>query len=706
METEIQFMKGVGPRLAPLYQKLGIHTVGDLLFHAPHRYEDRRNLPKIREIKPGTFVTVRGKIAAIDVKPSRGRAAPIRCILHDGTAQIGLIWFNQPWIAKKLREAKGDVIAYGQVKEGHYGYEIAAPEFEIIDPEEDADGFTKIVPVYPLTEGLQQRSMRKATEAAIEKFLDEVDEYLPTEFRKQNRLVGIRAALRAIHRPDDLEILEAGRRRLIFDEFLLIQLHLQMRKASTQQEPGIKFGISELAGSDGGGLFGSSSTLAEGGTLWDEVHKLLPFELTGAQRRVIGEIWKDMETAVPMNRLVQGDVGSGKTAVAACAILAAVRCGYQAALMAPTEILAEQHSIGLKRLFSPLGINVNFLAGKLGAKEKRKVYDLVKSGEAQIVVGTHALIQADVEFKNLGLAVIDEQHRFGVLQRLALRQKAENAPDMLVMTATPIPRTLSMTLYGDLDVSIINELPPGRKPIKTHWKKPLDRETIYEGVKRMLEQGRQAYFVCPAITESEKMQTLAAVDLHERLSSGVYKGYRVGLLHGQLKPAEKEVVMEQFRMHELDILVATVVIEVGVDVPNASVMVVEDANRFGLSQLHQIRGRVGRGEHASFCILIADGNNPDSQQRMEVMVMTQDGFVIAEEDLKLRGPGDLMGTKQSGNLDLKIADLVRDFAILEEAQKAAQKMIAKDPQLREPDHRRLANMIAGIKEEDAWISKS
>jgi ATP-dependent DNA helicase RecG len=263
-----------------------------------------------------------------------------------------------------------------------------------------------------------------------------------------------------------------------------------------------------------------------------------------------------------------------------------------------------------------------------------------------------------------------------------------------------------MTLYGDLDVSIIDELPPGRKPIKTHWKKPLDRETIYEGVKRMLEQGRQAYFVCPAITESEKMQTLAAVDLHERLSSGVYKGYRVGLLHGQLKPAEKEVVMEQFRMHELDILVATVVIEVGVDVPNASVMVVEDANRFGLSQLHQIRGRVGRGEHASFCILIADGNNPDSQQRMEVMVMTQDGFVIAEEDLKLRGPGDLMGTKQSGNLDLKIADLVRDFAILEEAQKAAQKMIAKDPQLREPDHRRLANMIAGIKEEDAWISKS
>lgn len=683
LQTEIQFVKGVGPKMAPLYGKLGITTAQDLLFHFPRRYEDRRHLPPIREARAGTHATVRGRIVHVESRPSRGRAAPVKAILNDGSGQMVLVWFNQPWIAKKLREVTGEVIAYGLVKDGSHALEMHSPEFEVIDPDDEAEGFTRIFPVYGLTEGLMQRSVRRAAANAVENYVDLLSEPLPLNVRKENKLPGLAWAVRRMHVPENLDDVGHARRRIAFDEFLAIQLLVQMRRAATQQEPGIKFDLPK--------------------DLKDEIKQIMPFELTGAQQRVVKEIWSDMQKTAPMNRLVQGDVGSGKTAVAACAMLAAVRSGYQAALMAPTEILAEQHAMNLSRLFEPLGLQVQLLLGKQKAKEKQKAIEQIESGQAQIVVGTHAVIQEDVNFAKLGLAIIDEQHRFGVLQRLALRQKSDVIPDVLVMTATPIPRTLSMTVYGDLDVSVIDEMPPGRRPIKTHWKAASAREAVYETVGKLLQEGRQAYFVCPMITESEKLQTQAAVDLHYRLSEGAFRDYRVGLLHGQMKPAEKEVVMESFRSHELDVLVSTVVIEVGVDVPNATVMVIEDANRFGLSQLHQIRGRVGRGDQQSFCILIADATTDEARDRMEVMVATQDGFRIAEEDLRLRGPGDMLGTRQSGNLDLRVADLIRDLRILEDAKQAAFKIVASDPDLSSAENIRLRSLLKGKHEGDAWL---
>ena len=404
-----------------------------------------------------------------------------------------------------------------------------------------------------------------------------------------------------------------------------------------------------------------------------------------------------------MNRMIQGDVGSGKTAVAACAMLAAVQCGYQAAIMVPTEILAEQHYLSLTRLFEPLGISVRLLVGKQNAATKRKSLEAAGNGSAQVCVGTHALISEGVKFAKLGLVVIDEQHRFGVVQRLALRQKGFANPDVLVMTATPIPRTLTMTLYGDLDLSVIDELPPGRKAIKTHWKRPYERPAVYASVRKLIDEGRQAYFVCPMITESDKLQTQAAEDLHYRLSTQVYPDLRVGLLHGQMKPTDKEDVMAKFRAGELDILVSTVVIEVGVDVANASVMVIEDANRFGLAQLHQLRGRVGRGEYQSYCILVADSKGPEGDARIRVMVETTDGFKIAEEDLRLRGPGDLAGTRQSGDLVFQVANLVDDGPQLEAARKAAQDFLRDDPGIALPEHAGVLEMVKKQRSFDALI---
>ena len=422
---------------------------------------------------------------------------------------------------------------------------------------------------------------------------------------------------------------------------------------------------------------------------------------------MIEEIYSDMERPAPMNRLLQGDVGSGKTAVAAAAMLACVRCGYQAALMAPTEILAEQHYINIHRMFDPLGIETRLLVGKQTVAQKKKAVEAARSGQAQICIGTHALIQEGVGFSKMGLAVIDEQHRFGVLQRAALRAKGYGNPDVLVMTATPIPRTLTMTLYGDLDLSVIDEMPPGRKPIKTHWKRAAERPAVYESVRKLLKEGRQAYFVCPVITESEKMQTQAAEDLYYRLSEGELKEYKVGLLHGQMKPLEKEEAMDAFRRGALDVLVSTVVIEVGVDVPNASVMVVEDANRFGLSQLHQLRGRVGRGEWQSFCVLVADAGNPDAQKRLEVLVATTDGFQIAEEDLKIRGPGDVAGTKQHGtDIDFQFANLVLDGKLLEKARSAAIRILEDDPGLKKRENAALLARVKEKRPEEALVSVS
>jgi ATP-dependent DNA helicase RecG len=716
LETEVQYLKGVGPRNAVALNKAGLRTVGDMLYHMPRRYEDRRHLPPIGQLRPGQWATVQGRLVNVETRQTARGMVILKAVIRDGSGQISLTWFNQPWIRRVLEKHEGDVLAYGMVKETAYGFEISAPEWETITEDDDSEDFARIVPVYPLTEGLSQKVVRRAAKSAVEHYLDLVQDPLPAALRRQYGLRDLRWCLGQIHMPNSEEDRLDARKRLVFEEFFYLQVALAFRRAEMKQELGISFPIKQLV--EGGfaptdsapksskkAATGRSAAAAvvdlpdhpthlfeqeqkakhEGAPLWDQIHEMLPFDLTDAQRRVIGEVWADMERPYPMNRLVQGDVGSGKTAVAACCMLAAVRSGYQAALMAPTEILAEQHAVNLRRLFEPLGIEVELLVGKLSAAQKRKAAERTRAGLAHIAVGTHALIQEGVGFHRLGLVIVDEQHRFGVLQRKALRDKGLGNPDVLVMTATPIPRTLTMTLYGDLELSVIDQLPPGRKPIKTHWKLPFERQSVYQGVRKLIEDGRQAYFVCPMVSESEKMLTQAAEELHLQLKQGVFQDMRVGLLHGQMKPKDKEEVMEQFRRHDIDILVSTTVIEVGVDVPNSSVMVIEDANRFGLSQLHQLRGRVGRGGYQSFCVLIADAKSEESRARMEVMVATNDGFRISEEDLRLRGPGEMAGTKQSGNLDFKYADLVLDGRMLEVARQAAMEAIERDPTLAAPE---------------------
>ncbi len=680
--TEVQFLKGVGPKLADLLHKLGLNTVYDVLRYFPRRYEDRSHLPPLSTLRPGQFVTVRGRISHLDSRPISGGRVVIKAILSDGKSGIQLTWFNQPWVRRKLEGYQGEVIAYGQVKEGSSWLEIASPEYELVD-EDQAEGFARITPVYGLSEGVNQSLVRKAVASALEHYAHFLVDPLPATLKRRYELADLEWSIRQIHHPDSEENRLKARRRLVFEEFFYHQVGLAMRRAAVHAEVGNAFQVPD--------------------DMPELMARMLPFTLTGAQDRVIHEIFEDLQRPEPMNRLVQGDVGSGKTAVAACAMLAVVHAGFQAAMMAPTEILAEQHAVNLRTMLAPMGIDVVLLVGKLTAAQKQKAYTLVASGKAPVAVGTHALIQEGVEFAKLGLAVVDEQHRFGVIQRLALREKGFGNPDVLVMTATPIPRTMTMALYGDLDLSVIDELPPGRQPVKTRWRSAADRGSVYEGVRALIQEGRQAYFVCPMVSESEKMQAQAAEDLHYRLTHEVYPDLRVGLLHGQMKSKDKEAVMELFRQHALDILVSTTVIEVGVDVPNASVMVVEDANRFGLSQLHQLRGRVGRGGHQSFCILIADTKSEEGMKRMEIMTRTNDGFEIAEEDLRLRGPGDIAGTRQSGNLDFRIADLVQDGRMMEEARGAALKLAKYDPLLARPEYRLLREQVLRVTKDRAGI---
>lgn len=668
-ETEVQFVKGIGPPMAKVLAKLGIYTIGDLLYYMPRRYEDRSNFLRIRDAKVGDHVCVKGQIIDVSSKRTGGGLTLIRVTITDGSGALSLVWFNQTWIKSRLEKHKGEVIAYGQLQEGNWGYEIRAPEWEAIDANEDTEDFARITPIYPLTEGVAQKGVRRAIRRALA-YVDIFDEYLPADMMRQFDLKPVRWALEQIHFPQSEDARAAARRRLVFEEFLYLQIALGLR----QREVGLKRGISFAATQE----------------VVNEIASVVPFSLTGAQRRVLDEIFRDMRREHPMSRLLQGDVGSGKTLVAAAAMLAAVRSGYQAALMAPTEILAEQHYSTMRPLFSAFGVDSALLVGRLSAAEKRKAVQGVESGSSRVIIGTHALIQSGVKFHNLGLAVVDEQHRFGVMQRAALREKGIENIDLLVMSATPIPRSLTLTIYGDLDLSVIDEMPPGRKPIRTHWKQPSDRTAVYEGVRKLLKEGAQAYVVCPLVSESEKMLAQAAEALFDRMKNEVFPEYRVTLVHGQQKAKVREEAMESFRRGESDVLVSTTVIEVGVDVPNATVMVIEDANRFGLSQLHQLRGRVGRGSKQSFCILIASATTKDAEDRLRVMVETTDGFRIAEEDLRIRGPGDLYGTKQSGSFELRVADLLQDGKVLEEARQAAHALLERDPSLAATEH-------AGIK---------
>lgn len=673
LDTEVKFVKGVGPRVMGILKKLNITTAKDLLYHFPRRYEDRTHFARIASLEHGETATICGVVLTADNVKTRGRLVLTKVVVDDGSGCIVLTWFNQQYRKEQFNKLRGrEVVAYGTAQIGRWGVEIGSPEIEVCSDETDSLSSLRIVPIYPLTEGIFQVHLRKIISGAVELYTELLEETLPEEFLDRLDLVDIRTAIRNIHFPESQESLLAARKRLVFEELFVLQLALAMRKRGIEAPgQGVAFNIPP--------------------DLDAQLKELLPFELTGAQKRVIGEIARDMSRPMCMNRLLQGDVGSGKTAVALAAMMIAVKNGYQAAMMAPTEILAEQHYLGISNLLGDhdlMGIRVDLLTGSLKSKNRRDITERVASGQTQIVIGTHALIQENVEFRNLGLVIIDEQHRFGVMQRAALTEKGLK-PDVLVMTATPIPRTLTLTVYGDLDVSIIDELPPGRKPVKTHWKQVTERRKVYAGVRSLIEQGRQAYVVCPLIEESEKLQVQAATELAEHLQSEIFPDLKIGLLHGGMKSDEKDTVMSAFRAGQIHILVSTTVIEVGVDVRNATVMVIEDAHRFGLAQLHQLRGRVGRGDEQSYCVMICEGNNQDSITRMTTMASTNDGFVIAEEDLKLRGPGEFYGTKQSGMPELTIADIFRDIPILEIARKEAFAIIEKDPGLSSESFARL-----------------
>lgn len=675
LDTEVRFVRGVGERLSKIMGKVGIFTARDLLLHFPHRYEDRTKFCRISQLRPGEAATIRGTVLGADaVRTPRSQMLLVKVAIQDGTGVAGLVWFNQWYLQNRFAKLLGkEIIVYGTAQAGSRGIEIANPEWEEVDESGDSLSSNRIVPVYPLTEGLYQATVRRIIYQSLDKLIEAAEDVVPSSVADRRDLIDMACALRNIHFPESQEALDVARRRLVYEEFFLLQLALAMRKQNTvASQPGIPFAVTP------------ECTQA--------FYDVLPFEMTGAQKKVIRDIERDMARPLMMNRLVQGDVGSGKTVVAVAAMMVAIHNGYQAAMMAPTEILAEQHHRVLSRMLESLGIEVALLTGSVRSVAKRKARERIASGEAQVAVGTHALIQGDVEFKRLGFVVIDEQHRFGVLQRAALREKGWN-PDVLVMTATPIPRTLALTVYGDLDLSVIDELPPGRKQIRTHWKPTDQRESVYDAARTLVRQGRQVYIVCPLIEESEKLQAKAATELAEHLMTDVFPDFQLALLHGQMKSAEKDDVMRRFRSGEIQVLVSTTVIEVGVDVPNACVMLIEDAERFGLAQLHQLRGRVGRGEHQSFCVLIADPKTDDGRDRLNVMTRTTNGFEIAEEDLRIRGPGEFYGTRQSGVPSLRIANVLTDVDILEISREDAFAIVKHDPRLSVPEHASLRKEV-------------
>lgn len=670
-KVPLQYLKNVGPKRGRLLNKMGIFNALDLIYHIPRRYEDRTTLKPFHILEHGEVETVKGIIVGVqDVKPRRGLTIT-KAALRDEFGLGYAVWFNQPFVKKQLVLGR-ELIVSGKVDKKFGKVQITVSDYEVQDSE-DKTHVGRIVPVYPVTEGLPQRALRNIIKSLLENHLTDIKEVIPATIREAYGLMGIQEALESIHFPLEWDIIEKARQRIAFEELLILQLGLAAMKLAQDQ--------------DAKGIVHKSN-----GQLIKKFYESLPFSLTEAQIAVLKDIFADMEAAKPMNRLLQGDVGSGKTIVSAAALVKTVENGYQGILMAPTEILAEQHYQGLQELFGPLGIRVSLLTGSLSKKDKDTVLQDIRAGNTDVIIGTHAIIQDGVEFNNPGLVITDEQHRFGVKQRAKLQDKGVS-PDVLVMTATPIPRTLSMTVYGDLDVSVIDQLPPGRSPVQTFWVREGNRDRIYEFVKQQVAEGRQAYFVCPLVEESEKLEVEAAVATYERLAKSIFPDLRIGLLHGRMKSIEKEETMEAFRLGEIDILVATTVIEVGVNVPNATVMIIEDAGRFGLAQLHQLRGRVGRGTHQSYCILIADPKTEDGKARMEIMRSSTDGFRIAEEDLKLRGPGDLFGTRQSGLPDLKIADIVKDIKLLEWARKSAFHILQRDPKLSFPEHLELKNLL-------------
>jgi ATP-dependent DNA helicase RecG len=655
-DLQVRCVKGIGPRRAELLQRIGVRTVKDALYYLPFRYEDRTRIGKICDIRIGCLETVRGKVISSTLKgPLRGMRI-FSAVINDGTGLVQAQWFNQPFMKKNFPVGR-EVLLSGQVKmepRFRHGLTIDSPEYEFVDggPESPVHA-GRIVPIYRLTAGIGMKQFRKIMFDVVSSYLDQLEDPVPGEIIKRNSLPPLRESIANLHFPEDsseVELLNSGssayHRRLAFDELFLFELGMASLRL--------------LRGRGKGTAFRGD------GRLRKRLLQLLPFSLTASQEKVLGDILRDMAQPHPMHRLVQGDVGCGKTVVAVLAMLNAVECGYQTALMAPTEVLAVQHYHNIRRMTDGLGIECALLSGSTGQRHTGGI----AAGKMKIVVGTHAIIQEGVKFRNLGLAVIDEQHKFGVMQRSLLRRKGMN-PDVIVMTATPIPRSLSMTLYGDLDYSVIGELPAGRKPVTTKIFDASEKTAIYEILGEQIRKGRQAYVVYPVIEESEKTDLRSALRGREGFQR-VFPSFRVGLVHGGMDADTRDGIMDSFRKGEIDVLVATTVIEVGMDVPNATIMIIIHAERFGLSQLHQLRGRVGRGTVGSFCLLVAYGPlGADASRRLEIMTESSDGFRIAEEDLAIRGSGEFFGTRQSGMPELRIADIVRDHLLLEAAKREA-----------------------------------
>ncbi len=662
LEKRVTILPGVGESTAEQLARLGVVKVIDLLWHLPHRYDDYSQMRTIAQLRPGEQATIIANLWDVRERKVGINRTVVQAILGDSTGTLHATWWNK-WVIKQLKP--GSTLRFSGKVGLYMGQKtLDNPVFEDIDEERVATG--RLSPVYRLTEGLTNNRLRGLIYEALENYVHFVPDPLPESIREAYGLLDLPTALTQIHFPDSREQLEAARRRLAFEELFYIQLGVQQRRALLQQA--------------------TAEPLPLGDEALAQFLETLPFAPTGAQRRVLEEIRNDLARKVPMTRLVQGDVGSGKTIVAAAAMWAAVVHGAQAALLAPTQILAEQHHRGISGLLGQLRrpdgepIRVALLTGRVVGQAREETLAGLASGAIDVVVGTTALIQEGVEFSRLALVVVDEQHRFGVEQRGALRSKSDVQPHLLVMSATPIPRSLALTIYGDLDVSRIDELPPGRTPVKTKRFTPAERERLYSFIRREVEAGRQAYIVYPLVDESDKLDVGAAVEEHKRLQSEVFPDLNVGLLHGRLSGAEKDQVMRDFAEGRYQVLVSTTVIEVGIDVPNASVILIEDADRFGLAQLHQLRGRVGRGEHASYCALISRAQSPEARARLDILAETNDGFVLAEKDLELRGPGEFFGTRQSGLPELRIAHLTDSETILL-AREAAQKLFAEDPTL-------------------------
>lgn len=667
LDAPVQYLKGIGPKRAKEFKRIGIESIDDFLYYFPRRYEDRANFVKISELKEGLVQTIKSQVLTVFERRSFKRKGftITEVVVQDQSGKIPCVWFNQPYIKDYLKAGES-LILFGKIERYGKRLQMNSPEFEIIHEALEAPlDINRLVPIYSIPEGMSQRYFRKIIKSALDEYLPKIKEFLPYDIRARNNLLNLAKALLGIHFPDNLEAQKEAYRRLSFDEFFLFQVFLVLRKLKKKDKLGL--------------AHNTDSELAKA------FIEKLPFELTEAQKRVINEIKLDMSKPQAMQRLLQGDVGSGKTVVSIIASLIAIGSGYQAAFMVPTEILARQHFDKISCQLSAASyqkrdIRIGLLVGSLKAKEKEKLCKEIKQGLIDLLIGTHALLEEEVGFKNLGLVVIDEQHKFGVGQRSLLPKKGPN-PDVLIMTATPIPRTLAITLYGDLDISIINEMPLGRKPVKTLSFSESEKSKAYDIAKSQLKLKKQTYIIYPVIEESYALDIAGAKKMYAELKKGYFKEFKLGLIHGKLKDQEQAEIMLKFKRRELDLLISTTVLEVGIDISNATCMIIEHAERFGLAQLHQLRGRVGRGEDESICVLLSDAYTQEAKSRIAAMVKHNDGFRIAEEDLKIRGPGEFFGKRQHGLAELRIANPLTQMQLLKRAREEAVKLLGSDRNL-------------------------